>query len=226
MVSSPSPLFLEIHKHVQCTEAGAISWRSPTVTEWTEMGNNLVLGITNATIWLKSTLVFLLACLMVRSVALYFKRRACILFMCTKIGQYLKHLSWNCLWSEEVLIWVLETGLKGVGVWTRRGQGRGNEIIVAKGSPWSEAKGKCSARDTERSKSSGDEVTNCVKKWVSRDLGQGGARLGSHKLLGTVFSRILAVQLGDGLVGLKALSWVRCVIDLLKTSTYLDIYLY
>lgn len=45
-----------------------------------------------------------------------------------------------------------------------RGQSRGNGIIAAEGSLWSEPKGKCSARAREWSKGSGAEVTDQVKK--------------------------------------------------------------
>ena len=45
-----------------------------------------------------------------------------------------------------------------------RDQSRGNGIIAAEGSLWSEPKGKCSARAREWSKRSGAEVTDWVKK--------------------------------------------------------------
>lgn len=185
MVSNLSPLFLEKHKHVQCTEVGPIIRCGLTTAEWAERGNDLsslVLGIKNTIIWLKSTLVLLLACLMVRPFALYFLQAKGLHFcLCVRrLVNTWSSLSWSYLWSEKVQVWVPETGLKGARVRTRRGQSRGNKILMAEGSLWPRTKGHSpSARAKEWSKSSGGEVTDWVKKWISCDLGQEGARLGS-----------------------------------------------
>lgn len=184
MVSNFSPLFLERNNHVQCTEAGPITRCGLTIAEWAERGNNLsslVLGIKNTIIWLKSTLVLLLACLIVRPFALYFLQAKGLHFcLCVpRLVNTWSILSWSSLWSEKVQVWVPETGLKGARVWTRRGQSRGNKIIMAEGSPWPEPKGKYSAKAKEWNRSSGGEVTDWVKKWISCDLGQESARLGS-----------------------------------------------